>query len=339
MDPLEIAPPVATDTPATRRLRLSFAGLIEATAFAALVATFLGRLGQFDWRFELAAHFPAQYAVCLAIGSAVALARRRWRSAAILLIGVGVNLFVLWQHGAVRQVPDGVAGAGLRILSLNVLSSNRHYDAALRVIREEHPDLIVVMELTGAWARGLEPLTGDYPHRVIVAREDNFGIACYSRRPLLRQEVITVGPAGLPSIEVEVELDGRRVDVIATHPLPPVSGRRAAARDGQLLALGARFRAREHPALIVGDLNTTPWAPGFQRLLAESGLRDTLAGRGWQPTWPAPLGRAGIPIDHCLVTAGWTVSERRPCRSICGDHHPLLIELHLAADPGAGPAG
>lgn len=308
---------------------LSFAGLMETAAFLALGGTLVAWLGGVHWVFELATHFPAQYALCLGCGAAVALVRRRWKSGLSFLFGLVLNLIVLWPAGAVRQVPDGLTGERLRLLSMNVLSSNHRHEAALRLVQEEQPDLVVVMELTDAWSRALSVLERDYPHRVVEAREDNFGIACYCRVPILRHEVVVLGPAAVPSILLELELGRRTVFVMATHPLPPVGARQTSARDQQLLAGGARLPAGAEPSVLVGDFNTTPWAPIFPKLLAQTGLRDTLAGRGWQPTWPAALGWFGIPIDHCLVSSHWTVSERRPCRSIGSDHRPLLVELRL----------
>jgi endonuclease/exonuclease/phosphatase (EEP) superfamily protein YafD len=210
-----------------------------------------------------------------------------------------------------------------------VLSSNQRHADVLQLVRREQPDLVVALEVTGAWAQSLAALREDYPHQVIVAREDNFGIACYSRLPVRHHEVLDLGPADLPSILLELELGERTVCVVATHPLPPISARHTRARDEQLEAIAALLEARAEPVVLVGDFNTTPWAPGFKDLLKAGAIRDTLAGRGWQPTWPAKLGCFGIPIDHCVVSEEWTVGERRVCPSIGGDHRPLLIELRL----------
>ena len=52
----------------------------------------------------------------------------------------------------------------LRILSANVLSSNTRYDALLKLVEHENPDVIVLSEITPRWIEEIAELKNHYPH-------------------------------------------------------------------------------------------------------------------------------------------------------------------------------
>ena len=72
---------------------------------------------------------------------------------------------------------------------------------------------------------------------------------------------------------------------------------------------------------------STRWTPRFKHLLRATGLRDTAAGFGWQPTWPTFLPRLGITIDHCLASSALGVRALKTGPDIGSDHYPLIVEL------------
>ncbi len=81
--------------------------------------------------------------------------------------------------------------------------------------------------------------------------------------------------------------------------------------------------------MLVGDLNLTPYAPAFPRLLRESGLRDAFVGRWWRPTWQAGFGPLALPIDHALVPATSCVLQADIGPDVGSDHRPVQVTLTL----------
>lgn len=180
-----------------------------------------------------------------------------------------------------------------------------------------------------------------------MPREDNFGVALYSRYPLARSEIRQIGEAAVPSVIAEVELPDGPVTVIATHPLPPDGPENSRLRNEQLARLPGIVKQMRSPVLLLGDLNATPWSFHFKQLLRRSGLRDSSQGRGVQGTWPTYLPVLLIPIDHCLYTAGVHVVGRGTGPRVGSDHYPLVVDFVLtdpspkvrppAAAPNAAP--
>ena len=89
------------------------------------------------------------------------------------------------------------------------------------------------------------------------------------------------------------------------------------------------IRRQDGPTMLMGDLNTTPWAPTFRDFLDSSGMRDSRGGFGLQVTWPTYLPPLLIPIDHALVSPDISVRHFEVGPSVGSDHYPLLLDFTL----------
>lgn len=314
-------PTLAPERPAPPRLT-GLRALSVALVICGGAPTLLGLAGGMWWLFDIFAHFRVQFVVMLLPALVLALLRRqRWVAAA------GGALLVL-NLALVLPPCFGSAATGapaLTLISANVHSSNTDYARLLQLVNRERPDVVVVLEVSDAWAASLEEGLPEYATRLIHPRPDNFGIAFLSKLPA-HADIVELGD-DLPSIVAHVTArDGRELTLIGTHPIPPGGASKAARRDAQLTAVG-ELAARAGPATVVaGDLNATPWSTGF-RILEGHGLSDTRAGFGVQTTWPVDFFPLAIPIDHCLVGPSLGAVRREVLDDIGSDHYPILIDL------------
>ena len=65
----------------------------------------------------------------------------------------------------------------------------------------------------------------------------------------------------------------------------------------------------------------------FSKFERDSQLRDGSKGFGLNISWPAFFPPLGIPIDHCLVSPGVGVCNRRTGQSVGSDHYPVIVDL------------
>jgi endonuclease/exonuclease/phosphatase (EEP) superfamily protein YafD len=300
--------------------------IIPAMALLALLPSWLGLLGDWHWSLDLLAHFRWQYLGFSALIVAWAVWRRRRMVMALagltLLLNAALIGRLAWHPGVNDRVaPD----FSLRVMSFNLLTSNPHKQRVLDYLLAADADVICLLEFDGKWQAALAPLHAKYPHRLTDPRPDNFGIAVYSRIPLEKAAVLDLGEAGLPSIEARLSRQGRGLVVIATHPVPPAGRRNAAWRDSQLAHLANHVSQLQVPALVVGDLNATPWSAGV-RILTASGLGFRSLAPAWMPTWRARSVFA-IPIDHALATAPLLITRRSIGPDLGSDHRPLLVSV------------
>lgn len=262
----------------------------------------------------------------IAVG-ALAL-RARWLAAAWLdaaLIGLLLEGLVVAPDLASARRPVG-EGARMKILLANVLASGGGHAAVSRLIAEEQPDLIGLVEVNERWLRELAPALEGYAARIEHPRADNFGVALYARGTLAGGvEHLAVR---VPAIIAEAEVGGARVAVALLHPVPPLDD---ALRRDQLAhfdAVAARMAARRAgPLVVMGDFNATPWSRSFARLRGATGTCDSRAGFGVQRSYPVDSWLVRIPIDHVLVSCDIGVRDRRLGPDVGSDHLPVIAEL------------
>jgi endonuclease/exonuclease/phosphatase (EEP) superfamily protein YafD len=296
-------------------------------AFFTLLPSWLGLLGDLSWVLDLLAHFRWQYlfVAMLVLGWALWRRRRMLRAFAALTLLLNAVLVgsLAWHpeasRGAVAQ------GQPLRVLSLNVLMSNPDKQAVLDYLVAADADVVFLTEVDDAWMDGLAPLLSRYPHRVIAARRDNFGVALLSRLPWSDAGVLYLGDGGLPSIEARLQLQDRELLLVGTHAMPPMGGVSARLRDGQLQALADHVKQAGLPALAVGDFNATPWSSGL-RHATSAGLGYRSLQPPWSPTWRARSVFA-IPIDQALCTSPLVIVDRKVGPDVGSDHRGLAIAV------------
>ncbi len=156
----------------------------------------------------------------------------------------------------------------VRLLLMNVLSSNRDTEAVVAQIHRYQPDILVLEEITPRWFAALSDQLTDYPYQLHAVREDNFGIWLLSKFPVSDEEIIPWGPAQLPSATFCFRVGDQLARVVALHPMSPGDPQGVRWRNEQLRQIAARFQETDDPLLLVGDLNTTSFAPDFSRICA-----------------------------------------------------------------------
>jgi endonuclease/exonuclease/phosphatase (EEP) superfamily protein YafD len=296
---------------------LSLLGVLcAACAFAGLLAPAASRLlgdGTLGWLADLAAHWVWLWLPVGFIG--LLLARGRWWAR----LALGAAMFALpwaWLPAAMAQSSDAPQ---IRVVSANVHLHNTDPSLLLAWADPSNTDLIVVHELRAAFARKLAAAT-QWPHQHLMPHAGASGIGLLSRWPL-RDVREVAGAGGIPQVHALVETPQGPIEVIAVHPMPPISLSWQRTRNRTLVALRPRGAA---PALIIGDFNATPWSNAAP-LLAQNGWRWF---GGLQPTWPH--GAWGIPIDAVWGHGAWAVTGREVGPPIGSDHRPLRVGLRLA---------
>ena len=212
-------------------------------------------------------------------------------------------------------------------MEINVHTESRRFDLVEKFIREQNPDIVLLVEVNGEWMGNLAALKMIYPYVCQESREDNTGIALFSKLPFRNPETLYLGSWGAPSVTAEIEIKGRPIRILGTHPPPPVGPKYTLFRNQQLLEVAAQVRKWHGSIVLLGDLNTTVWSDSFGQLLQESGLQDTGRGQGIQATFPVKHLPLRVAIDHCLISSDLHVVSRKVGADVGSDHLPLLIEL------------
>ncbi len=300
--------------------------LLTVLVWGATAAAFAARA---FWMCELATHFRAQYAALLMLSAAGLLFLHHPAWAAAAGLGGAINLAILLPTYGRMTLPSRPQRPGIKALLMNVNFRNQDYESTLNLIHLTRPEFVAIIEVTRVWQDQLAPLREIYPYTEGVALRSGWGMLLLSRLPFQHSRTVRRRERGIPYVLAEVQIKGRPVTIILTHPYAPSTRRQAHDRNRQFDALARIVSQVDPPVLVFGDLNCSPWSPFFSRLLRATGLRDSRHGFGLQPTWPARNPLLGIPIDHCLVSPEITVHDRRVGPGMGSDHWPVFVEFSV----------
>ena len=325
--------------------------LLVALGTLAALLTLLSLFPGSHWSVRLWDFPRVQIAVLAATaGAAYAAAFFRGRPAEWAFLAA-VALSAVWQLRKIHpysplarvQVQRSRRGSdahpSFRLLITNVLMENPRHDLLLEVIREADPDLVLAVEVDGAWQAALDTLSREYPHAVRQPQDNYYGMMLLSRLPLVEWRVEFLVQDDVPSVHAQVELPGgARVFLYGLHPRPPepVRDQDSTPRDAELVILGRTIQAAgDRPTVVAGDLNDVAWSRTSELFLRLSGLLDPRLGRGMFNTYNAKSPVFRYPLDHVFHSGHFRLVELRRLPKIGSDHYPVLVELSY--EPEAAP--
>jgi len=298
---------------------------IDIILLIILISYLLSYFGIYHWILDVFSHFRAYYLFFFTLLFAYYLYKKKMVKVLFFSIPIVLILIeILPFYIPIKKVNNKEV---LKISSINLLSSNTYYDSFITFIKNENPDIFLVMELTSKWETKIASLKNEYRFYKTIPRDDNFGIGLFSKLPFTEITELWLNDYGLPSIKAKFLYQNDTITLIGTHPLPPAGSVRFNSRNSQFEKINTLVKENEKYTIILGDLNCTTYSGNINRLIKNTGLKDTRTGFGFQNTWHANIPFLSIPIDHCFVTADFEVNNRRTGSTIGSDHLPIIIEL------------
>lgn len=288
------------------------------------------------WLFSLTGHFRTQYFVILfaaIAGLMISLVfrwpdrKKVWLQALLLLPFLLINLCYLLPYYQPGPASGSVAHSKdtFRIFLVN-LGPIQDFQLLLKAVQDTKPVMFCVVEHNQKLNRILsEPYWKEvFPYRGVLLNQD---MGLYSQIPLSSFKIDAPSAQFGPSLITEFQWEHQPVTMVLAHPSVPVSPE-AWQRQKNHFTHWIAEKGRYHSNLIIlGDFNSVPWMPHFQRLLKSAGLRDSALGFGVQPSWFVSEPWAAVPIDHVLVSPGFQVRRRFIGPEIGSDHRPVLVDL------------
>lgn len=291
----------------------------------------MGFAARLWWVFELFSHFSLQYFWCFVVAAGVLVWMKEYKLAILpaLLALIHLALIAPLYIGGKVHAPS-VKTSKLRVLSLNVHSSNREHRMLCEYVRRATPDVALFFEVNDEWDEQLAQLRDEFPYHKTSPEKGAFGLAIYSRVPLWDVQFESLDD-GNRAVIARISVDATPFTLVGAHPYPPQSARLAASRHRQFARLGELVAEQTGPVVLAGDLNVTSWSPLFADLVAKTGLSDTRRGFGVLASWPTEYCPLGITIDHCLVSPAIEVKRRQVGPDVGSDHLPVIVDLLLEA--------
>lgn len=299
--------------------------------FCVAIFTILPTLFPNIWLIDLMSHFRVQYLVVLVLillfMVLVGLQRNKTTLIILVLLFIWNAIYVVPLYISPVIVSENTEQE-LTILSINLLSSNTNSTEVLELIEEKDPDILVLMELTPHWENQLNEVFKSYPFHEVKQRNDNFGIALFSKIKM-SSSVIYFENSSKSSIKADLVFGNKPLSILATHPVPPISPRTFDSRNSQLQDIARKRDSFSENFILIGDLNTSSFSSHFRDLLTNANLVDSRNGFGVATTWPADFYPLRTTLDHCLIGGELKVLERRTAKNIGSDHLPIFIKIGI----------
>lgn len=212
-----------------------------------------------------------------------------------LLVG---SLFIHWLWQDYTQKPSQKS-LTFKVAHFNVWKKNTAHEKIIKAAKNTQATILSFEEINDRWWDALQQgLKNDYPHYHVVVRDDNFGIAVFSKYPLTNiQEKYF---SDVPSITASIQMPFGTLQWVSSHTLPPKSNEWYQKRNGDLNRIAQYMQGQSGYKLAVGDYNTVSWAPVLRRFKKTANLQD--ARRSFTPSWPTWNWLLGVPIDHIFYS-------------------------------------
>jgi endonuclease/exonuclease/phosphatase (EEP) superfamily protein YafD len=271
-----------------------FAALVKIIFIGGCIAASCALLGMVYDSFAIFTHFIGYFLAYSAATAALTFttffsrrvwAPSKWRKWAVFVVFVQalVPLSLLIPNSSVElNNPE----------KFSVTWMNLHFETAAvnelaQIIEKRPSDIVVVAE---AQTSQLADAFSDYPFSKEVK---SASLYVFSRFPL--SEVTAVSNDNdRDFLVVEVRVKRRKFTLLAAHVRWPIYSEHA-----KTLANAAQWATRSENAIVMGDLNSTPWAAPFRRMLRDGDLRHSRQGHGLLNSWHIDSDKHfGLPIDH-----------------------------------------
>lgn len=261
----------------------------------------------------------------------LALLLRRWALMAVLLAFTACLGAAVLPRAFSAARPMGV-GPTVRVLSLDLSQGSADAESVVRLVRDHKVDVLSLQELTPQAVTALDAagLADELPNRTFQPEDGPRGSGIASRYPL--EAGSPALPATFPQVSATVSLpQGRKVEVLAVHTLPPTDNPSADTWKRELAGLPDTGSGVAR--VLAGDFNATLDHAGLRRLLSGNYVdAATQAGAGLVPTWPANRQWPPVllPLDHVLVDKRCPV-DTFEAFTVPGTDHRAVLSQFVAA--------
>lgn len=323
----------------------SFNNWIRLFCILLLCAYGLSLGAAYFWVFDLFRHFIVHYAMLGLLFGALAAARKIWLYAALMLALTGVCGYEVFSR--IDTVPAQEAEALEAAHLLKVIVYNRHHSltehqAMVDFILAEEPDIFFILEANESHAQTLKTALADaYPHQFLMPKGHAFGMVAASKHKFklkcAPKSHLVEGLEGVPNfiMRANIQPEGAKpIAFYALHAPPPMLPVFFRQRNAELAHVAALINQQNKKptenVILLGDWNITPYSPFFEKLLADTGLKNQTTAPYFLPSWPARLPSVlQIPIDHILHRGGLTLIEKRLGPSLGSDHHAVVAVFKI----------
>lgn len=213
----------------------------------------------------------------------------------------GLCLFLKYASDGQLILPMQTDDNSLNVAHFNVSTSTTDYQQTIDEILAVDADVISLQEVTPDWDAELKvALQEKYPYSETVVRLDPFGLAIYSKYPLLSADTFMF--EDIPNIVGTIQADEKEKEIcfIASHTLPVFYTNDYERQRNHFMAIAEYTNNTDCPVITIGDYNAVPWSYEIQDFKSAANLNDSR--QGFMPASNGSFSLFQIPSDHIFYS-------------------------------------
>ncbi len=282
---------------------------------------------------DILSHFQIQYLFIslffILLTSYLSLINKKFLIYLFLSITIlGIKIFNISPINF-TNIPNTNNSQAIKIGLFNVLTSNTNYQGLINETEEQNPDIIILQEIDDLWINNLKPLNKKYKYNIKHIRYDNFGIAMFSKLPIIDYQIEKWTGYEIPVIKAKLKLKNKDILLYAIHTLPPVSNEYLKTRNEMLKEINTISNSNKEKIIIAGDLNTTRYSHAYKKYILNSNLYDIQTNSNnihgtWNAKHPSFM---RISLDHVLVSKDINGTDFNIGKDFGSDHLPIFVKI------------
>ena len=309
--------------------------LWAAAGLGLLVAVCTLSVGVDNRVVDLFAQFTAPVLSLSALALLLALALRRWKPAAGLVVAGAALLLALRGQWFPAHAPADGPTPPTRIYFANIWDENQDIARAARSVADARPDVAAMVEFADQHRAAQAVLFPALPYRVLSPGNPIYkgqpGAVIASRWPVTA--LVSGVTWNFNILAARIERPGASFRLIVVHLTRPWPFRRPQSQAAQIARLEAAVEAPADgvPTIVVGDFNATASGERLKGLRLREGLSAAPAVIG---DWPSALpGPFRIAIENAFAGPGATILSRRLGEPTGSDHRPIVLDVAPSKRP------
>lgn len=311
--------------------------ILNGLLFWVFAATLSGFLSKYCFLTDICSHFRLQYLMfgILALIIYLLLQEKRKQIFIILFLVILINSAeIIWcsdilKKDTNRNMQNSTTDSVIKIATVNILTTNTKYKELCDEILESNSDIIVLEEIDERWEKELQKVKELYPYRYEYLRDDNFGMAIYSKIKIEKFDVIQAGTiTELPVISALVEKDGKKLEIIGMHTTPPTKVSYFENTCKLFEDIAEYINRSDIPVILTGDMNSSRFSYNYKKFIKNTKMKD--AGKITQLTWPTYwLMPMRIQLDHIFLSSEISIKSCTKGHYTGSDHFPVYAEIYF----------
>jgi endonuclease/exonuclease/phosphatase (EEP) superfamily protein YafD len=216
------------------------------------------------------------------------------------------------------------------VVLANVSSENPKAAELVKQLAVRNRDIVALFETTEKDVNGVGK---EYPYKIFAHQVEGFGIGILSKLPFAGEPVLSMGDELRSVAMVRPTLSsGRSFLLSAFDALPPFDSEALYLNWLLNRRMSVLLRHEAPTALVLTDLNATPFSNYYRGLLKDGRLSDVMWGRGLERTWDMESSLFRFALDHALVKGEMAVREAQYLELLGSDHRGLEVTLEVCGD-------